>query len=293
MRLMTSCLCVMLPFALAVSAQDDPYSVGGSLETYTADELKQHFENVARGYVITPDSTDRPLKLREPPLMQTLNAERQTDQAGALYLWETEGGSPAVLGMIFTFRYNGRLHCRHEMLSLHKGPLTAEYQSRQVWTPREPGLSFTDLPEVTAPASTAARRLTQMRSIARQFEGTLHITEKQPARLSLLPQPLHRYQAPESGVLDGGLFSLAVGTDFEILLAIEAVKGERGELSWLYAPARGHYHELRLEREGQQVWTAPRVIELERTGPAVLPWCNQPYYILTPEQPLPPPAELR
>jgi hypothetical protein len=141
------------------------------------------------------------------------------------------------------------------------------------------------------PAATANRRLIEMRAIAKQFSGQLKIPNVQPSQLIFLPQPLHRYQATEHGIIDGAIFSLAVGTDPEILLVIEA-KGTEGKTSYRYTPLRSHYHELELKRDGVVVWRAPMEIALESTSANDRPYCDQPFFVLTPFTPLPAPEEL-
>ncbi len=132
-----------------------------------------------------------------------------------------------------------------------------------------------------------------MRSIARQFSGTLSIPESQPNQLDLIPQPLIRYEAPDENVIDGAIFSLAVATDPEIFLVIEARKAADGSLGWYYAASRSHYQALSLRRHGQLVWTAAPIAELASTKAGQLPWANDPYFIYTPSQPLPAPEDLR
>jgi hypothetical protein len=111
--------------------------------------------------------------------------------------------------------------------------------------------------------------------------------------LTLIPQPLVRYEAPADGVIDGAVFSLAVVTDPEILLIVEARKGDSGSASWQYAAARAHYQDLELRHNRQVVWRAPSVIELENTRAGQLPFAEQPYFIFFPTKPLPAPEDLR
>ena len=139
----------------------------------------------------------------------------------------------------------------------------------------------------------STRRGTRMRSIARQFMGTLELPGQQPSKLTLIPQPLVRYQAPEAGVIDGAIFSLAVVTDPEILLVIEARKSKQGATSWHYAAARAHYHHVKLEHQGKMVWEAPMKIDLQNTRAGQLPHSQGSYFIYFPPSPLPDPEDLR
>lgn len=256
--------------------------------TYTSDQLQAHFQRTAESYVI--EAEGKPIILREKPLMNWLNNERQQDR-GALYVWEREG-QPLVLASIFSYEYNSTVYCRHEMISLAEGPLLAKIDSQLAWSPRKTAMDWRTLDSSISPANTANRRLIEMRSIAKQFSGQLLIPGKQPSKLVLIPQPLHRYQAPTRGVMEGAIFSLAVGTDPEILLVIEAI-GSEGKSSYRYAPLRSHYHELQLERDGEVVWKAPMEIALESTVAGENPHCHQPFFVFNPFTPLPPPEDLK
>jgi hypothetical protein len=273
----------VLVVSITVQAQ------GADASTYTTDQLHQHFQNVAQTYVMRSGNTR--LKLREQPLMHWQNTVRQQEQ-GALYMW-AKNGRPQVLGSIFTFQNAGKVQCRHELISLADGPISAQLDATSVWSPERAGVKWIACDSVAAPTQSAPRRLTQMRAIARQFSGRLEITDRQTANLSLIPQPLVRYQAPEAGVIDGAVFSMAVVTDPEIFLLVEAKKSGGGPAAWYYAAARSHFQKLELRRERQIVWQAPAVAELANTRAGQFPFTNQPYFVFFPPKPLPAPEELR
>lgn len=272
---------ILLVVAAPASAQDS--------SRYQPEELHRHFQKVAESYVIRAGNIR--LKLRDQPLMHWQNTVRQQEQ-GALYMWSKQG-RPQVLGSIFTFQNGDEVLCRHEMISLAESPLRAELNSSPVWTPNQAGVKWIAFDSVPPPTESAARRMTQMRSIAREFSGTLQIKEGIPANLTLIPQPLVRYQAPEAGVIDGAIFSMAVVTDPEIFLLVEAKESGGGPAAWYYAAARSHFEELQLRRNKQIVWQAANVGELANTRAGQFPWVNRPYFIFFPPQPLPAPEALR
>ncbi len=256
---------------------------------YTPEELLQHFAETAKSYEI--QAGGERLAFRSQPLMHWKNPERQQDQ-GAMYAWE-RNGRPLVLGSIFTYEYGGNVFCRHEMLSLADTPLTAKLDGSTVWSPNRVGLQWKPFDDTTTPADSAARRLFQMRTLARKFTGSLKVPNQQPSILVLLPQPLVRYESAKEDVIDGAVFSLAVGTDPEILLVIEARKSSDGTPKFFYSPARSHYHSLELQLDGAKVWDAPMVIALETTRAGQSPYCNEPFFVMTPNKPLPSPEQLR
>jgi len=257
--------------------------------TYTPEELHRHFQKVAEKYEMR--AGDGQLTLRRQPLMHWQNTVRKQEQ-GALYMWE-KNGRPQVLGSIFTYDNEGNVRCRHEMISLADTPLVSKLDSVTVWSPKSAGVTWTPYHDAPEPSESTPRRLTQMRAIARQFSGILELPDQQPSHLTLIPQPLVRYQAAESGVIDGAIFSLAVVTDPEILLLIEARKSKSGSTAWYYAAARAHYHKVRLLHQGRVAWEAPMVMELQNTKAGQLPHANDAYFIFFPPNPLPPPEDLR
>ena len=131
-----------------------------------------------------------------------------------------------------------------------------------------------------------------MRSIARRFTGKI-TNGSDTTTLTLIPQPLLRYDAPDDGVIDGAVFSFAMGTDPEILLVIEAKQFKAGSPAFRYAPARANFQALNLALEGRQVWNVPFEREYLNTRAGQKPWSDGPFFPMTPNQPLPPPEQLR
>ncbi len=258
-------------------------------DNYGPEELHRHFQKVAETYVMELGS--KPLELRSRPILKWDNPERE-DLHGALYAWQQKG-RPCVLGSVFTYEYAGKTWCRHEMLSIAPGAVTASFEGEVVWSPEASGLIWQSIDDAPTPLGSEAQRLIQMRALARSFSGILRITDKPPSKLRLLPRPLVRYEATDERIIDGAVFALTVSTDAEILLLIEARQREDDSAEYVFAAAPGHYHELELRRGDTAVWSAPRKIELESTTAGQLPWAKQPFFIFTPSRPLPNATELR
>jgi hypothetical protein len=91
--------------------------------------------------------------------------------------------------------------------------------------------------------------------------------------LRLLKRPLHMYQDEANGILDGGLFTLANGTNPEILVFIEARVDpkQRSKRVWQFAVGRLAHAELHMEYDGKEIFEAPRGGRL--SGP------NKPYWV--------------
>ena len=254
-------------------------------DQYTPDELKKHFQTVAEQYEMKAGQQN--LELRKSPIFFWINNERE-QLNGSTYVWERDG-RPLVLGSIFTYAWAGQTHCRHELLSLSDRRVTATIQSEVVWTPPESGLQWNAFPKTPLASEEPAKRLSQMRGLARRFSGTLRMINRQPDELRLLSQPLLRYQPTDGDVVDGAIFAYAVATDAEILVIVEAHRDAAGKLLFRYAAAPGHYQELELRLDGNIVWTAPTRMHIERGAMR----SSEPYTILTPREPLPPADQLR
>jgi hypothetical protein len=288
----TSGLACAWVVVMLLLSQSVAFAQAPSTDDYDKQKLRKYFKDCAKEYKITVGSGEE-LQMQEQPLMNTRNNERLLDQAGSMFLWEFKSGRPAAIIMVFTYWQDRRLHVRHELLSLSNQKLEAYSKSKLAWEPDGPALVFNELKDVGQPAASPVQRLRQMREIARAFDGELAIFNQPVAKLELISSPLHRYEVPQEGVIDGTLFSLAVGTDFEILLVIEARKDDQDKTTWQWAAARGHYHQLNLKYKDAVVWSAPRNVELEATGPGDLPYAKQSYFLLTPAERMPAPEDLK
>ena len=121
------------------------------------------------------------------------------------------------------------------------------------WEPKEAGIKLVPIPGAPDPADSPAKRLIQMRRIAREFSATSTANDGTQTVLRLLSQPLYRYQSKSAKVTDGGLFGLVYGTDPELLLIIEA-REEAGHSKWHFAAARCTGLPLNLKHKDKTVW---------------------------------------
>lgn len=189
--------------------------------------------DAADSYRFTDDGADSAAYERLPkPVLRWTNPLRETD-AGAMFLW-TRDGRPAVGMCVYTYGDRG---FDQEMVSLLPRTLVGETTDGRVWSPKTPGLAFATVPDAPPPATTAARRLLQMKAIRRAFNGRIIRGDKREFALRSIPQPFHRYGSKEGPVLDGALFGFSLGTDPEALLLVEAQRNG-DEFEWRYAVTR-------------------------------------------------------
>lgn len=243
-------------------------AIGISLPIRAQDEGKPvdwqpYFRALAKSYRITPDVTpDEPLVLHEPPVLRWSQPVRGGDD-GALYVWLRDG-RPAVVGTMFCWPHaDGYRMVTNEFHSLLTEPLTAVREMESAWAPRD-GLAWKEFPEAPEPVATRTGRLAQLRQLASRFRGeSVDDTTGQKWELRLLRQPLYRYNLPErerettDRALDGALFTLASGTDPEILILVEA-RASEGARNWHWALGRFSDRPLTAWLDDRQVWSVER-----------------------------------
>ena len=270
------------PLPAPATVQSNALGVRDAKGEYTAEKLQRFFKNEISLYKIAIDGKSKPPVLKEEPLINWQNPERQAEQ-GSFYIWLDEG-RPAVVVSIFSYVYNEVTYRRHELISFCDKPMKASFDGDIVWKPIAAATTGTVVEDVGEPAAAAPRRLTQMRTIARELNGRLML--QPPTVLKLMTTPLLRYESEANGVIDGAIFSLAVVTDPEILLAIEARKGKDG-VKWFVTPFRSHFAGLELEYRGKTLWRAEDKQDLANTGPMQLPYAAEPFFVFTPKKRLP------
>lgn len=195
------------------------------------------------------------LELRGEPVMRWTSGG---DGNGDVYVW-THQGAAAIVGCIFSapLGENGRV-IYHEFHSFASNPLCAGERGGSRWLAQEPGMKLEPVPDAPIPAENQARRLTQMRDLARRFASQAYI-QNSKWEMRLLTQPIYRYEISDENlpVVDGAVFTFVwtAGTDPEVLLAIEARRTDQG-VRWFYAPARFTNREAWVQYQGREVWRA-------------------------------------
>ncbi len=194
--------------------------------------------------------------LVESPVFVWTNPTKNKGQHGAIFVWTFEG-RPMVIGSIFvdcTIASQRLMHEFHSLSSEVIYPLCKACEGDD-WRPKS-GIAIRSLPSAPRPEATPAKRLLQMRAIAREFGGNTYDNwRKLRWELRALPQPLYRYQQAAAGITDGAILALVndAGTDPEVLLLLEA----RQE-TWHYALLRFSDATLHVEYQGKEIWNAIR-----------------------------------
>lgn len=196
----------------------------------------------------------RELKRIEDPIQRWSNPIIPIEDA-TVFLW-TQNGRPAFVAQVAAVTGKGLWQ---EFQSLTTEPLQGQVGNRR-WAPTIGGIKWLSAPSTEAPAGTAVLRQVQMRKIAEKYRVSDVFEFKEPNQLRLLAKPLYRYSAPEAGVIDGALFSFALGTDPEVLLLVECQK-EGDAVAWKAAFARLTGFACKATLDEQEVWSSK-----------VLPW---------------------
>jgi hypothetical protein len=262
----------MLAMLILVPAMLGPAIAGGAPQEGREargkhERLLQVYLGEVRQYTMNRGSGGREaLELREKPVYVWTNPLRAGGQDGAVFVWTCRGRAE-VIGTIFSNPATGTRGIQHEFHSL--APTSLEVSRRppagstgETWSPKGEGITLAPVPGAEAPADTPARRLNQMRSLARAFSGTTEDKDGNRWELRMLPQPFYRYESTVPAVVDGAVFAFvtSAGTDPEALLVLEARKepGAAGP-TWQFAAARFTDLSLVMKYQGKSAFTAPRI----------------------------------
>jgi hypothetical protein len=183
------------------------------------------------------ESTDQPPKTfdrSDRAILHYSNPISSATAEGATFLW-LDGKRP-MAAVSMSHRSGGQIFW--ELSSLSDDPLSLSRNGSAVWIPTACSRKAERLAGAEKPADSSAKRLIQMRGIARKFVVQEFRREKwQDGRL--LPQPLYRWDDADRGVVDGAVFGYAETNDPELLLQIEArLEGAAGEAAWYFSFAK-------------------------------------------------------
>ena len=237
--------CVLL--AGADQAVEQPAPAAQSTEEISAARLAK-IRDAAKAYTL---KLEHELKFQPEPLLRFDDPITKASQ-GAVYVWIDDRSRPTVMASIYFQADGARVD---EFLSLFGKGATAEFNGQLVWQPKEANVELTLVSGAAEVADTAALRLVQMRTLARKFTASVSDRRAGRQELRLLTQPIHRYASPRDGLIDGGVFAFAKGTNPEVLLIIEAIAAAN-ETGWRIGWARMTSRECEVRDGENVVWNA-------------------------------------
>ena len=182
------------------------------------------------------------------PIFTFSEPTRETGHLGTLWVWGTKGRPVALLSQNKAYE---KPVWGFELVALSEG-VSVEMHDGWKWTPKS-ALKMTPLKDAPRAADSDAKRLSQMKSLARQFTLSEQYLD-QSVELRLLPSPVYRYEDEAVALIDGALFNFAHGTNPEVLAVIEC-RREISGTTWSYGflPLAGAGVTAKLE--GKTVWT--------------------------------------
>jgi hypothetical protein len=223
-------------------------------EPDTKAELAEFLDDAKR-YTIKPAKAGAALKLRDQPVLNFTNPERNQEH-GSVFVWLDDTERPAVVGQFFKYdaKKGGRVK-KHALHSLADVELEAKVGEKLAWAPDAPGVAWKSFPDAPAPAANQKNQLLQMKQLAQKVQVNLfNPRDKEKAiELRRLDRPLFEYAAPKAGVTSGAIFSFVVATDPEAILLIESFD-EKGKTGFRYAFARFHFWGLTAKLSDKTVW---------------------------------------
>lgn len=185
-----------------------------------------------------------------------LHAYRDPDtgmQESVLWGWGRKGRPLALFVAKFQGWMEGDILSEGELVSLCDRPFVARGASGWRWAPDQAGMVFKSFPEsIPAPGNEQARSL-QLLELASQFTARLSGS----VQLGRLPEPVHRYADPETGLLDGAIFLFSHKENPEIALLVEARQEKDGAARWEYGFARLSAGPLSAVLNEEEVWSVP------------------------------------
>ena len=218
----------------------------------SGDDLREILAAAER-YELLLGPDRRRLQFQKEPVLRWPNPTRETPE-GATFVW-TLDGRPEVIGC---FWKHGVVSFAFQSLSTSK--LIAQDGQQTIWHPDSAGVSFESLADAPRPADSATKRLSQMKDLARRFHCQLAGDRAKTEELRLLPSPLYRYKTDRKDLFDGALFAYVQGTDPEVILTLEARRGEGQKPEWQYAITRRSMLPLEADFDGKRVWSVPQSI---------------------------------
>ena len=263
------------PLWIVALALVGPTSSGDDAPSSSA--RSEAMAGLAKSVILMPAASEKKAELIPDPIYRYDDPARSFSD-GTIWAFGTAGRPAALLCLTLHKDSQGRPIWLHELTSLTDGPVAASSRHASgpwMWNPKERGLEFQDVPKAPAPADDEAKRLRQMKEIARRFKASesLDPDRNDPSdrfELRLMPQPVHRYSDPASGLVDGAIFLLSYGRNPEIALLIEARSEGKTNPLWSYGLARISAARLRVSLDDQEVADLPK--------PAVAGWKST-YYL--------------
>jgi hypothetical protein len=222
-------------------------------------EARRASEQLVSGIDLEIQSNDKWTKVKriEKPLLM-FGDDTRGYNAGSLWAWGDKGRPVAVFELFYNSITKG---WGSSITNTSGAKLRASRDGEPWWRDNESDVVLKDVPQAPAAAADASQRQRQLKLLCQKFTGH-EIWNPNNSRYELrrIERPVHTYRDEDHGLLEGGLFILANGTNPEILLFLEARADpkEKSKAVWQFMLARSANAELHLEFDGKEVFDLPR-----------------------------------
>jgi hypothetical protein len=195
------------------------------------------------------------VKRVEKPLLTFADSSRSNED-GTLWAFG-EAGRP--LAFLELYRHVGSTHWVHALTLTSLQPVSMVTPLGTRWAPERTQIEPAAIGGAPLPDAKEAVRLRQLKELARRFTGhEFWDPDNSKFELRLLVQPVHRYSDPKTGLHDGAAFTLAHGTNPEIVLLIEALGPSLAAARWHFSVAPLGSAELHVALDDEEVWKRDR-----------------------------------
>jgi hypothetical protein len=219
------------------------------------------------------DDTWVKVKRIEKPLLYHGDPTRGHN-TGSVWGWGETGRPVALLELWRNGKTRTKWTC--SLCNTSGGKVRASRGGAPWWRENDGTTELIDIPGAPPPAADPAPRQRQHKQLAQKFTGhQFWDPDNTRYELRRLERPLHTYRDEAAGLLDGALYTLANGTNPEIMLFVEARidPKNQGKAVWQFAVGRSSHAEFHLEYEGKEILNGPRGRAL--SGP------DKPYWVIT------------
>lgn len=223
------------------------------------EKIRREAEQVIRGIdleILRDDKWTKVERIEKPLLFYSDPARR--DDRGSVWGWGTKGRPLALIE--FYRGATNREGWTFAICNTSGSKLRAHRKSALWWEENDSAAERKDIPGAAAPAADSPVRLRQMKLLAEKFTAHEFFNPGNTRyELRLLKRPLYTYRDEDSGLLEGGVFTLAHGTNPEIMLFIEARVDpkDKSKRVWQFTVGRSSNAEWNLEHNGKEVIHAP------------------------------------
>ena len=200
------------------------------------------------------------IEFSKQPMLRYNDAARNIADAALWSLGPT--GRPRAVLVLEAYTAN---FMQYELTAIADPPQSVRARGF-TWSPRQTPFTWTQIPDFDPPRATSSVRRRQIKQASQHFTASEQ-WRGQTTQLNLMSRPILEYDDKELGVLDGAAFVWAHGTNVEVLMFVEARRGEAGAGQWVAGFARLASASLEVNYQGKEFWSSAEAPTASPTSP--------------------------